>query len=768
MPAGTAPEGEIAARKRAEQTVRMQASQYAAMLATTADGFWRFDAIGRLLEVNDAYCRMTGYSRAELLNLRVHDIESIETPAENAHHLQDIRAKGFERFETRHRRKDGSQFDVEISVSWWPEQEEFLHFCRDISERKREQERIREDEAQFRALVEQQIAGIFILAQDGTISYVNPRFSEMLGYSPDEILHRPLQEFLPEPDRDRVSETFEALISAKQNTAQTETRIFRKDGTLVDILGQARTASYQGRPAVIGIAVDVTESTRIKKELAFNAAVLATEHETSPDGILIVDEQDHIVSFNRQFVKLWSVPEEMLQTRDDRPLLEYITRQLADPEGFLARVKYLYAHREEKGFERVELKDGRTFDRYTSAIQTPDGSLLGRIWFFRDITDRLEKERALERINRALKSTSAGNEALVRATEEPELLEKMCKVAAEIGGYGLAWIGYAEHDDAKTVRPAAWAGDKSQFDKLTTINWADNDRGRGPTGTAIRTGKPQLNEDIETNAAMGPWREALRAGGYRSSIALPLKDRGGTFGAFSIYATEPNAFQPEEVKLLVQLADDLSYGIASLRDRAARDDSVRRLRKSFDATVEAIASTLEMRDPYTAGHQRNVARLAAAIAREIGIPEDQIDGIFLAASVHDIGKISIPAEILSRPGKLTPLEYQLVQSHAQIGYDVMKGVDFPWPVAEMILQHHERLDGSGYPRGLSGDAIIPGARIIAVADVVEAIHAHRPYRAALGLDAALNEIQNGKGRLYDPAAVDACVKLMRSGAVTFG
>jgi putative nucleotidyltransferase with HDIG domain len=179
------------------------------------------------------------------------------------------------------------------------------------------------------------------------------------------------------------------------------------------------------------------------------------------------------------------------------------------------------------------------------------------------------------------------------------------------------------------------------------------------------------------------------------------------------------------------------------------------------ATVQALVSTLEMRDPYTAGHQRRVATLAVAIARELGVPPDAIEGIELAAMVHDVGKVQVPAEILTKPGKLTALEYQLVQVHAQAGYEILKGIDFPWPVAQMVGQHHERMNGSGYPNQLSGDAILLGSRIIAVADVVETMMSHRPYRPALGQEAALVEIDTGRVSLFDPGVVDACLRLFR-------
>jgi HD-GYP domain-containing protein (c-di-GMP phosphodiesterase class II) len=172
-----------------------------------------------------------------------------------------------------------------------------------------------------------------------------------------------------------------------------------------------------------------------------------------------------------------------------------------------------------------------------------------------------------------------------------------------------------------------------------------------------------------------------------------------------------------------------------------------------------------MRDPYTSGHQKRVAQLAVAIAGDLGLPKDEIHGIHLAASIHDLGKIRVPAEILSKPGKLTDIEYLLIKAHAQAGYDILKGIEFPWPLANIVLQHHERLDGSGYPQGLKGEKILLGARIIAVADVVEAMASHRPYRAAMGLDLALAEIERGRSTAYDLAVANACLKLFRE--VTF-
>jgi PAS domain S-box-containing protein/putative nucleotidyltransferase with HDIG domain len=205
------------------------------------------------------------------------------------------------------------------------------------------------------------------------------------------------------------------------------------------------------------------------------------------------------------------------------------------------------------------------------------------------------------------------------------------------------------------------------------------------------------------------------------------------------------------------------------RKRAEEElrESLEKLRSAMEGTVEALISTTERRDPYTAGHQQRVTQLAWAIAREMDLTEEQIEGIRVAGSVHDIGKIYVPAEILSKPGRITDIEFSLIKIHPQVGQEILRAVNFPWPVADIVLQHQERWDGSGYPAGLKGDEILLEARILAVADVVEAMASHRPYRSARGIDEALEEISRNRGILYDAEVVGACLKLFTEKGFTF-
>ena len=211
-------------------------------------------------------------------------------------------------------------------------------------------------------------------------------------------------------------------------------------------------------------------------------------------------------------------------------------------------------------------------------------------------------------------------------------------------------------------------------------------------------------------------------------------------------------------KFLLGISEDITE-----RKRAEEElrGTLESLRKAVGTTIQVMVSAVEARDPYTAGHQLRSADLARAIAAQMGLPQEKIEGLRMVGSIHDIGKLSIPAEILSKPSKLTNIEYSLIKEHARMGYEMLKDVESPWPLAEIVYQHHERMDGSGYPRNLKGDEILIEARILAVADVVEAMASHRPYRPTLGTDAALEEIEINQGTLYDADAVDACLTLFR-------
>ena len=224
----------------------------------------------------------------------------------------------------------------------------------------------------------------------------------------------------------------------------------------------------------------------------------------------------------------------------------------------------------------------------------------------------------------------------------------------------------------------------------------------------------------------------------------------------------------ERTAELARANKHLQHDIAMRRQTEEElQNTLDKLQEVMGGIIQAMATALETRDPYTAGHQRRVADLACAIAVEMGLSEDELIGIRTAGALHDLGKIAVPAEILSKPSRLIETEFCLIKRHCQVGYEILQEIGFPWPVAQTVLQHHERMDGSGYPQGLSGEDILLEARVLSVADVVEAMASHRPYRPALGIDQALAEIFENKGKLYDPQVADACLRLFAATGFQF-
>lgn len=281
---------------------------------------------------------------------------------------------------------------------------------------------------------------------------------------------------------------------------------------------------------------------------------------------------------------------------------------------------------------------------------------------------------------------------------------------------------------------------------------------------------------------MNPLAERLTGWHQEEALRQPLREvfrtvvsSEGDEPEIVLWAKNGKKFSIEETHMPMTDGHRNSSGhVLVFRDITARRGAEKELKASWEklhqaleGTIRAMALTIEIRDPYTAGHQRRVSKLSCAIAQDLGMSEFQIEGLRVAGDIHDIGKIYVPAEILSKPGQITAIEYGIIKTHPQVGYDILKTIKFPWPVAQIVLQHHEYLDGSGYPLGLVGDLILKEARILTVADIVEAMSSHRPYRPARGIEKALDEIIQNRGRLYDSDAVDACVKLFRENRFQF-
>lgn len=431
------------------------------------------------------------------------------------------------------------------------------------------------------------------------------------------------------------------------------------------------------------------------------------------------------------------------------------------------RIEEVFARKTQTYEQEVRMrhKDGHwvwVLDRGKVVEWAEDGRPLRMSGTHLDITARKNAEERLKRLSDIRDVLLQCYATMHAATSEDALFAETAKLLYKARGYALVWIGIPQDDADKTIKPAATAGDESAYLEGLVIHWADDELGQGPSGKAIRSGEVQVTQDLAGSYAFQPWAAVAKAHALNSAVAVPIKAGDKVVAVVNIYSTAPDAFRDEELSLVTEFGRDLGTTLHNLRLRADR----RRLHKELEGAafnaVRALAATLEKRDPYTSGHQDKVADLSVAIGQKLGWDEFRLQGLRLGAIIHDIGKIYVPAEILNRPGKLSAGEFALIKEHPQVGYDILSEVTFPWPIKEMVRQHHERIDGSGYPDGLKGNEILDEAKIIAVADVVEAITSHRPYRPGRGLDTALAEIERGRGTIYEPSIVDACLDLIRN------
>jgi len=358
------------------------------------------------------------------------------------------------------------------------------------------------------------------------------------------------------------------------------------------------------------------------------------------------------------------------------------------------------------------------------------------------------------------------NQFLLRTTDEKELYQKICDMLIKLEFVRFTWVGLAE-EKSFGIKPVAYAGAEEGFLSKIKVKYDDSKFGNDPAGSAIKTGKPLVISDIKTDPRYIPWREEALKRGFVSDIALPLIHEGKVIGVMNIYSGIKEVFAQEEVEFLSEVANDIAVGIKSIRLENDLQKRNRQLQKSMESVIFIMGKIGESKDPYTAGHQKRVTQLATAIAKKMRLSEEKIEAIRFASLIHDIGKVGIPSEILSKPTKLNENEFALIKDHPSICYNIIKDVHLPWEVADIVWQHHERLDGSGYPRRLKDKEILLEAKILCVADVVEAMSSHRPYRPALGIDKALEEISMNKGKLYDPDVVDACVKLFKEDGFKF-
>ncbi len=586
----------------------------------------------------------------------------------------------------------------------------------DITERKRADEARRASEAEFRTLAEAMPQMVWITRPDGWNIYFSQQWMDYTGLTLEESLgHGWNKPFHPE-DQQRAWDAWQHA-TATIDTYSLECRLRRADGIYRWWL--IRGVPLQDAAGNIlkwfGTCTDIHTLKQAEETLRESEEKYRTLVENAAEAIVIA--QDGLLKFvNRMASEITGYSEQELLSlpfldfvhQDDRAMVgEHYVRRL---KGEVPVLKYAFRLINKDGsFEWVEIN---------AVLVTWDGKP-ATLNFLSDITERMQAEEALKESENKYRLLAENAQDVIFVLDMNLKYTYVSPSVKILRGY--------EPEEVL----------KQQFFEILTPSSRD---------LAMRT----FSEVMEMEKS-GPTDIPISR-----TLQLEIRRKDGS----TVWTEVKFSFIRDENQRPVGI-------LGVTRDITERKGEIERVRKALGATVQAIAMTVETRDPYTAGHQRRVADLARAMAMEMNLSADQIDGIRMAAAIHDLGKISVPAEILSKPTKLTDLEFRIIKTHSQCGYDILKDIDFPWPVGRMVLEHHERINGSGYPNGLTGDQILMESRILSVADVVEAMASHRPYRPALGIEAALAEIEKNKGLLYDPDVVSACLTLFRKQGFRF-
>ncbi|HET8869867.1 MAG TPA: HD domain-containing phosphohydrolase [Aquabacterium sp.] len=389
------------------------------------------------------------------------------------------------------------------------------------------------------------------------------------------------------------------------------------------------------------------------------------------------------------------------------------------------------------------------------------------------LTPLIQFEREQGRLESTLNALHRFFERQLTAQSERELLRAACDGITADPRFPLAWIGLVQHDAQHSLVVAAKGGRAIGHLDSLSMRWSDGPESLGLAARAIQLKQVQVENRIQLYASDHSLAASAIDHDLRAVVAIPLIHQGRVLGVMAVYSEQTDAFDPIEISLFEQLGAGVALALSEFQTRQSylneaiqRAASSNQLERVLEQMIVTLSGALAERDPYTEGHQRRVAEMSVQIAQHMGLGDERCHVLYLAGIVHDIGKIRVPIGLLTKPTPLRREEMAVIQQHAQATIDILGGVDWPWPLTEIAGQHHERLDGSGYPRGLKGGEILLEARILAVADILESMTSPRPYRPAVGLEAALRVLRQERGTRLDPDVVDAALSLFEEGEST--
>lgn len=678
------------------------------------DGYYISDLKGNFIDGNRAAEKITGFTRYELIGknyfktglLVLKDVpKAINALKQNRKELPT------EPQEFTLKRKDGKLIDVEIST--YPirinNKIYVLGIARDISKRKELEQKVRKTEKYYYSIFENTGTAFIIVREDKTISQVNRKFEKLSGYRKKEIEEKmKWPDFVDQDDLEKM-EKYHHLRRQKHQKPPSKYAFRFKDrsGNLKDILVKVNLIPETSKS--VASLMEITHLKQTERALQKSEAMLKQAEQMTKVGGWEYDVKEKTVTWTDEVYRIYGVDKK-----------EY------DPSDIKKDISF-YGPDDQKKIEQAlqnTIEKGKPYD-----LEAEFYSARKEHRWVRTIGKPVFKSGEVIKIRGNIMDITQQKKVEIKARENENFITSLMDNLP---------IGIAVNKILPEVE-FIYMNDKFPQIYRTTRKKLSNPGAFWDAVYEDPVFRSTIKKRVLGDIARGNPK-------HMSWENIPITRKGEETSYISAYNI-PGPGQNTMISIVLDITDIVS--------------SHEKIKKTMNAIIETISKIIDTRDPYTAGHQHRVYQLASRIANEMNLTKEKTEAVKIAALIHDIGKIGIPSEILTKPNQLSDIEFSLMKSHSQIGYDILKDIDFPYPIAQIILQHHERNDGSGYPNQLKGNQILLEAKIIGVADVVEAMSSHRPYRAALGIDVALAEITKNKGILYDPEIVEVCVKLFK-------
>jgi len=760
----------IIERKQAEEKLEDTEEYLKILFDRAPDAYYVNDLKGNFVDGNLAAERITGYKREELIGksfLKLKLLSLADIPKAVKLLAKNLRGQPTGPDEFVLNRKDNSKVVVEIST--YPVKIKrktlVLGIARDITERKKAEKALVESEERYRTVFENTGTATAITEEDMTISMANTQTEKLSGYSKEEIENKmKWTDFVLKEDLEKMKKYHITRRKAGESPpTEYEFRMVDKKGNTKDIF--MKIGMIPDTKKSVASLIDITELRQAEERIKHLNLVLRAVRSVNQ---LITKEKNReklLKGASANLIKTRGYHNTWIALSNEEGKLK-ICAEAGLGKDFFPMIELLKEDKLPACVQKVLKQEDMVTIEDPVSICT-DCPLAHKYSGRGAMIARLEQSGKFY----GIMSVSAPA-YFINDKEEQSLFKE---ISGDIA-FGLRKIELAKKMNKQTHNLKERVKELSCLFKLSSLI-EKTDISSGEAIQEIVNFLPSAWQYPKiTCAQIILGNKKFKTENFKETIwkqSSDIKVQKKTIGTLEVYYLEKRPemdegpFQKEERTLAATIAETIGNFIDKTQSRAQLQQSYQKLKRAMNATIETMSKIVETKDPYTAGHQQRVSQLATAIAKELNLSQDKVEGIRIASLIHDIGKIGLPAEILSKPTKLTDIEFSLIKGHSQIGHDILKSIDFSYPVARIVLQHHERLNGSGYPNKLKGDKILLEAKIIGVVDVVEAMSSHRPYRPALGMDAAVEEIHKNKGILYDPEAVEVCLRLFKEKGFKF-